>query len=91
MAMAIAGAEHRRDGEEQSRGSAVALARVLLDDADHGVALDELALAAGGLTEGGGGEAVEVAHGAGGGLVQEGDGVGGKELAVAAGATKAEA
>jgi hypothetical protein len=26
-----AGAEHRRDGEEQSRGSAVALARVLLD------------------------------------------------------------
>lgn len=51
--------------------SAVAFARVFLDDADHGVAFDELALATNGLAEDRSGEAVEVAHGPGGGRVQE--------------------
>jgi hypothetical protein len=50
---------------------------------------DEAALAAGGLAQGGSSEAVEIAHGAGGGLVEERNGVGGKELAVAAGAAEA--
>ena len=71
--------------------SAIALAGVGLDDAGDDVALDELALLPGGLAQGGGGEAVEIAHGAGGGLVQQGDGVGGEELAVAAGVAEAEA
>src|SRR5204863_10184994 len=71
--------------------SAVPFASVLLDDAGGGVALDELALAAGGLAEGSGGEAVEVAHRAGGGLVQERDGVACEQLAFAAGAAEAEA
>lgn len=61
-----------RDGDGAGRRrSAIALAGILLDDAGDGVALDALALPAGGLAEGGGGEAVEVAHGAGRGLVQE--------------------
>jgi len=71
--------------------SAVALADVLLDDAGSGVALDELALAASGLAEGGGGEAVEVAHRAGGGLLEQRDRVEGEELAFAAGAAEPEA
>src|SRR5262245_30752974 len=71
--------------------SAIAFACVVLDDADGDVALDEPALAAGGLAEGCGGEAVEVAHGTSGRLVEEGDGVGGEELAVAAGAAEAHA
>ncbi len=78
-------AGHQRDGGEGVVRSAVAFARVFLDDADHGVAFDELALATNGLAEDRSGEAVEVAHGPGGGLVQERNGVGGEELAVAAG------
>ena len=41
------------------------------------VALDEFALAACGLAQGGGGHAVDVAEAAEGGLVDHGDGVGG--------------
>ena len=55
------------------------------------VALDELALLARGIPEGSGGDAVDVAHGAGRRLVQKGDGVGGKDLAVAAGAAEPQA
>jgi hypothetical protein len=61
------------------------------DDAGDGVALDELALLAGGVAKGGVGEAVGVAHGAKGGLVDHGDGVGSEELAVTADASEAHA
>lgn len=54
-------------------------------------AVDEAALFCGGEAEGVGGEAVEVAHGALGGLVQECECVGVEEVAVAAGASEAEA
>ena len=70
--------------------SAIALPAVGLDDAGDDVALDELALLLGGLAEGSGGEAVEVAHRAGGGFVQEGRGVAREQLAVAAGVAEAE-
>ena len=55
------------------------------DDAGDGVTFDELALASGGFAEGGGGDSVDVAKGAEGGLVDHGGGVGGEEVAVAAG------
>ena len=71
--------------------SVIALAGVGLDDAGDDVALDEIALLARGLAEGGGGEAVEVAHGAGGGLVEQRGGVGGEELAIAADAAQPHA
>jgi hypothetical protein len=75
----IRNADGHRAGEEPGAmamavgrlWSALALAGVLLDDAGDGVAFDELALAAGGLSQGGRGDAVEVAHRAGRGLVQE--------------------
>src|SRR3954469_6609915 len=71
--------------------SSVTLPGVGLDDANDDVALDELALLACGLAERGGGEAVEVAHGADGGLVEQHGGVGGEDLAGAAGAFEAHA
>ena len=78
---------HGDDGIGRGSGFAV----VGLDDAGDDVALDELALLLGGLAERGGGEAVDVPHGAEGGLVQQADRVGGKQLALAAGALQAEA
>ena len=68
-----------------------ALATIGLDDASDDVALDEFALLLGGLAERCGGEAIDVPHGAEGGLVQQADRVGGKQLALAASATQAEA
>ena len=56
-----------------------------VDDAGDDVALDELLLAARGLAEGGGGEAVDFAETSVGGLVKHGEGVAGEELAIAAG------
>ena len=70
--------------------SAIAFAGVGLDDARDDVALDKLTLLAGGLAEGGGGEAIEIAHGAGG-LVEEHRRVEREDLAVAAGAAHAQA
>src|SRR5439155_17898248 len=55
------------------------------------VALHELSLLRGGFAEGSGGEAVDVPHGAEGGLVTQADGVGGKQLALAADALQTEA
>jgi hypothetical protein len=71
--------------------SAVAVAGVRLDDAGDDVALDELALLPGGLAEGGGGEAIEVTHGAGSRLVQERDRIGREQVAFAAGVAEAHA
>src|ERR1041384_4629675 len=68
-----------------------ALAVVGFDDAGDDVALDKLSLLLGGLAERSGGEAVDVPHGAEGGLVKQADGVGGKQLALAAGALQTEA
>lgn len=70
------GERTRRNTE--TRESAVALAGIGLDDASDDVSLDELTLLPGGLSEGGSGEAVEVAHGAGGRFVEEGNGVAGE-------------
>src|ERR1700759_1063733 len=50
-----------------------ALATIGLEAAGDDVALDELALLLGGLAERGGGEAVDVPHGAEGSLVQQAD------------------
>lgn len=69
----------------------LALAVIGLDDAGDDVALDELSLLLGGLAERSGGETVDVPHGAEGGLVKQADGVGGKQLALAASALQAEA
>jgi hypothetical protein len=80
--MGIAAAGGRRSGG--------GVAGVGLQDAGEDVALDEAALAASDLAEGGRGEAIDVAHGAGGGLVEQGDGILGEELAVTAGAAEAE-
>jgi len=68
-----------------------AVAALGFDSPGHAVALDEAALLAGGLAQRGRGEAVDLAHGAGGGLVQKRDGVGRKELAVAASALQTQA
>jgi hypothetical protein len=68
-----------------------ALAIVGLDDAGDDVALDELALLLGGLAERRGGKAVDVPHGTEGGLVEQADRLGGKQLALAAGALQTEA
>jgi hypothetical protein len=61
-----------------------------VDDAGDDIAFDELALAACGLPEGGGSEAVEVAHGAESRLVEQRGGVGSEDLAIAAGPVKPE-
>src|SRR4051812_44589297 len=68
-----------------------ALAIVGFNDSGDDVALDELSLLLGGLAKRGGGETVDVPHGAEGGLMKQADGVGGKQLALAASATQAEA
>ena len=62
-----------------------------VDDAGEDVAFDELLLAAGGLAERCGGEAVDVTKRAVGGLVHHGQAVGGEELPLAAGALEAVA
>jgi len=54
------------------------------------VALDELALAAGGFAECGGGDTVDVAKAAEGSLVDHRDSIGGEDLAVAADGLEAE-
>ncbi len=71
--------------------SAIALSGVGLDDSGNDVALDELALAACGLSESTGGETIEVAHGAGSGLVEQDDSVGGEYLAGTARARQSHA
>src|SRR5262245_49371833 len=91
MPMAVATAEPAVTMAMAIAGSAIALPGVLLDDADGDVTLDEATLAARRLAECGRSEAVEVAHGAGSRFVEERDGVGGEELAVAAGAPQAHA
>src|ERR1044071_2129823 len=78
-------------GREGRAGSSIALPGIGLDDARDDVALDELALLARGLAERGGGEAVEVAHGADGGLVEQHGGIGGEDLSGAASALEAHA
>lgn len=83
---------HGDDGiEVGGRGRGSGFAVVGLDDASDDIALDDLALLLGGFPERGCGEAVEIAHGPGSGLVEEADGVGGEELAIAAGLTEAKA
>src|SRR5512137_1668970 len=82
---------HRGDG----RGGARALMWMGshsedADDVGDGVALDELALAASRRSEGGGGDAVDVAQAPEGGLVDHGDSIGGEEVAVAADRLEAE-
>jgi hypothetical protein len=79
--------DEREDvGQGRSRGL-----RHRVDDAGEDVALDELLLPARGLTEGRGGQPVDVTQGAGRGLVQHGDGVGAEELSLAADALQADA
>lgn len=60
-----------------------------LEDGLHDVAFDEFAFSAGAAAEGVVGDAVDVAKGAGGGFVKDGDSVGGEELLVDAGGSKA--
>jgi hypothetical protein len=57
-----------------------------VDHAGEDVALDELLFATGGLAEGGGGEAINVAHATSASLVDHREGIGCEEVAVAAGA-----
>ena len=76
------------DGSPRGRRSGAA---GLIDQPTEDVALDEPLLASGGLAHGGGRESVEVTHSSGGGLTEERSGVGGEELAVAAGAAEAHA
>src|ERR1044071_7746994 len=78
-------------GQVGRAGSSVALPGIGLDDARDDVALDELALLARGLAERGGGEAVDAAHGTDSSLVEQHGGIGGEDLASAAGALEAHA
>lgn len=72
-------------GPEHAARRSVPLSGIRLDDVSDHVPLDELPLLARGLAKRGRREAIEIAHRAGGGLVEEDDGVGGEDLARAAG------
>src|SRR6266498_3022907 len=75
----------------EGSGRASVFAVVRLDDATDEDADDDLSLLLGSVAERARGEAVEIAHGPGSGLVEEADGVGGEELAIAAGLAETEA